>query len=75
MNKKEIENQYKKKIKLINNYNKFYYQKSKPKVSDKVYDELKKEILWLESNHKFLKSKKSPSINVGYQPSKIFKPT
>ena len=42
MNKKEIENQYKKKIKLINNYNKFYYQKSKPKVSDKVYDELKK---------------------------------
>ena len=73
MNKKEIENQYKKKIKLINNYNKFYYQKSKPKVSDKVYDELKKEILWLESNHKFLKSKKSPSINVGYQPSKIFK--
>ena len=73
MNKKEIENQYKKKIKLINNYNKFYYQKSKPKVSDKVYDELKKKILWLESNHKFLKSKKSPSINVGYQPSKIFK--
>jgi len=55
MNKKEIENQYKKKIKLINNYNKFYYQKSKPKVSDKVYDELKKEILWLESNHKYLK--------------------
>ena len=41
MNKKEIENQYKSKLKLINYYIKFYYDKSKPKVSDKKYDELK----------------------------------
>ena len=73
MNKKEIENQYKEKIELINNYNKFYYDRNKPKVSDKVYDELKAEILLLETNHKFLRSKNSPSKNVGYKPSKNFK--
>ena len=28
--------------------------------------------MWLELNHKFLKSKKSPSTNVGYKPSKNF---
>ena len=35
MNKKEIQNLYKKKIELINNYNKFYYDSSDPKVLDK----------------------------------------
>ena len=73
MNKKNIENQYKTKIDLINDYNKFYYDKSDPKVSDKVYDELKAEILLLESNYEFLKSKNSPSKNVGHKPSKNFK--
>ena len=57
MNKKKIENQYKAKIDLINNYNKFYYDESEPKVSDKVYDDLKAEILLLESTYNFLKSK------------------
>ena len=42
MSKKKIKNQYRKKIKLINNYNEFYYDKSKPLVSDQNYDELKK---------------------------------
>ena len=73
MTKKKIENQYKEKIDLINNYNKSYYDKSKPKVSDKAYDKLKEEIILLESKYKFLKSKSSPSINVGYKPSKNFK--
>ena len=59
MNKKEIENQYRSKIKLINEYNKFYYDKSKPKVSDKQYDDLKKAVLELEFRYKFLKSKNS----------------
>ena len=40
MNKKILE-EYKKKIKLINKYNKFYYDKSKPLVLDKDYDDLK----------------------------------
>ena len=42
MNKFEIKIQYKNKLKLINEYNKFYYDRNKPKVSDKDYDELKK---------------------------------
>ena len=73
MIKKKIENQYKEKINLINEYNEFYYDKSKPRVSDKIYDQLKAEILLLESRYKFLKLKNSPSKNVGYQPSKNFK--
>jgi DNA ligase (NAD+) len=73
MTKKEIEKIYQNKIELINDYNKFYYNKNSPKVSDKKYDELKKEILSLEDKYKFLKSKESPSKIVGYKPSKNFK--
>ena len=72
MSNKKIENQYNQKLKLLNKYNKFYYDKSSPKVSDKVYDELKESILLLENNYEFLKSKESPSINVGFKPSKNF---
>ena len=73
MTKKEIENKYQEKIKLINDYNKHYYDKSNPLVSDKEYDDLKKKILSLETKHKFLNSKESPSIIVGFKPSKNFK--
>jgi DNA ligase (NAD+) len=73
MNIKEIQKKYKKKIKLINRFNKFYYDKSNPKVSDKKYDDLKKEILLLEDKYQFLKSKNSPSKIIGYKPSKNFK--
>jgi DNA ligase (NAD+) len=73
MSEKDIEKKYKEKIKLINRYNKFYFAENNPVVSDQEYDELKAEILSLESNNKFLKSKKSPSENVGYKPSKNFK--
>ena len=72
MNKKDIEIEYKKKIKLIINYNKNYYDASKPLVSDKVYDDLKKSILNLENKHSFLNSKNSPSKIVGFKPSKNF---
>ena len=73
MNKKEIEITYKKKIKLINNFNKNYYDKNNPLVTDKEYDDLKKDILLLEKNYKFLSSENSPSKVVGYKPSKNFK--
>ena len=72
MHSQKIVKLYKKKIKLINEYNKFYYNKNSPKVSDKEYDELKKEILSLEDKYKFLKSKESPSKIVGHKPSKNF---
>jgi DNA ligase (NAD+) len=73
MNKKKILIKYKKKINLIKEYNKFYYENSNPKVDDKEYDKLKKEILLLEKKNQFLNSKNSPSIIVGHKPSKNFK--
>jgi len=72
MNKKKIESDYKKKIKLLTNYNKNYYDTSKPLVSDKAYDDLKNSILILESKYSFLNSEKSPSKVVGFKPSKNF---
>ena len=62
---------YKKKLKLLENYNKHYYQNQKPLVSDKEYDELKSEILELEKKYGF-NDLKSPSVKVGYKPSKKF---
>ncbi len=62
---------YKKKINLLEKYNKFYYQNQSPLVSDKEYDELKNEILQLEKKHNF-SNLKSPSIKVGYKPSKKY---
>ena len=73
MNKKDIQVKYNKKIKLIKELNKFYFDKSLPKVSDEEYDELKKEIILLENNYNFLKSKTSISEIVGHKPSKNFK--
>ncbi len=73
MNKKEIIIQYNKKVELINKLNKFYFDKSKPIVSDEEYDDLKKEIILLENKYKFLQSNNSPSKSVGHKPSKNFK--
>ena len=72
MNKKKILSDYKKKIKLLIEYNKSYYDANNSLVTDKEYDELKKDILILESNHSFLDSKNSPSKTVGFKPSKNF---
>ncbi len=73
MNIKKLEITYKKKIALFSKYNNEYYNESKPSVSDEEYDNLKKEILSLEDKYKFLKSKNSPSSNIGHKPSKNFK--
>ena len=73
MNEVKIKKDYSKKIKLFDKCNRYYYEKSKPLVSDQKFDDLKKEIIFLEKNYSFLKDKKSPSISVGYKPSKIFK--
>ncbi len=73
MKKKEIQKKYIDKIKLLNKYNDSYYDKSKPIVSDQVYDNLKKVILQLEIDYNFLRSENSPSKVVGHKPSKNFK--
>ena len=72
MNKKKILSEYKNKIKLLSKYNKSYYEKNSPEVSDDNYDKLKKEIILLENEYAFLKSKNSPTQTVGYKPSKNF---
>ena len=73
MEKKESEKLYLNKIKEINKHNKLYYSEDSPIISDKEYDELKKEILELESKYSFLNHKDSPSKKVGFKPSKNFK--
>ena len=72
MQKNEIKKKYSNKIKELNKHNLLYYQKSKPIISDKDYDELKKEILELEKKYTFLISDMSPSNTVGFKPSKFF---
>ena len=73
MIKKEIVAKYHKKIQLLEKYNELYYDKNNPGISDAGYDQLKNEILLLENKYKNLKSKYSPSIKIGFKPSKNFK--
>jgi len=74
MSKKEdnIIRNYLKKIKLLERYNKYYYDKDSPIVNDQQYDDIKKKIIDLEKNNFFLK--KYPPVNdsVGYKPSSKF---
>ena len=69
----KVKKDYHQKIKLISKYNKFYYSKSKPIVDDSTYDKIKLEILNLEKKYSFLKSNESPSLSIGFKPSKNFK--
>ena len=73
MNKNLIKKKYKKKIQLLNYYNKKYFSDNITEISDTDFDQLKKEIINLEKEHKFLKDKDSPSNKVGFKPSKNFK--
>ena len=73
MNDISIRKDYLKKIRLINKYNKFYYDNNDSVVSDYEYDELKKDVLKIEKKYPNLISKESPSLNVGFKPSKNFK--
>jgi len=73
MKKNLIRKEYEKKIKLIDYYNKNYFNENISKVSDAEYDDLKKEIVFLENRYDFLKNKDSPSQTIGHKPSKNFK--
>ncbi len=68
----KIKKNYQIKINEYQKHNRLYYQKSSPVISDKDFDELKKEIIGLEKKYNFLKSNLSPSKTVGFKPSKIF---
>ena len=73
VNKNIIEKDYLNKINLIKRYNKAYYLKSNPEITDADYDKLKKNILDLEKKYNFLSNQDSPSQSVGFKPSKNFK--
>ena len=70
---KKIKTDYENKIRIINKYNEYYYDKSSPLVADSEYDTLKKEILNLERKYKILANENSLSNSVGHKPSKNFK--
>ena len=72
MKKEDLKKKYNLKLQELEKHNRLYYQNSKPIISDSNYDRLKSEISELERKYKFLNSKNSPNINVGYKPSKTF---
>ena len=72
MSDKKIKNLYNQKLKELNLHNQLYYDKSKPKISDVDYDNLKQSILEIEKKYPYLRSKNSPSLSVGFKPSKNF---
>ena len=72
MSSSNIKKKYSLKISEIKKHNQFYFEKNTPKISDKEYDDLKKEVLDLEKEYPFLISKDSPSNSVGFRPSKNF---
>ena len=70
--KVSLKKKYINQIKELKKHNKLYYLNNNPSITDKEYDDIKKNILDLEKKYKFLKHKESPSINIGFKPSKIF---
>ena len=66
MHKKEIEKNYIKKINELKRHDKAYFENDNPIISDQKYDNIKQEILNLEKKYKYLKSKHTPSQNVGF---------
>ena len=71
--KSDIIKDYQKKIKLIKKYNKLYYNDDSPLIPDSEYDKLKKEIVDLEDQNRFLKKFGSIKNIVGSKPSNKFK--
>ena len=67
-----IKRDYLNKITQIQKYNKAYFIDSRPLVDDSIYDKLKIKVLELEKKYDFLKDKNSPSLSLGFKPSKNF---
>ena len=74
MSKKDdnIIKNYIKNKKLLNQHNRSYYDKDSPIISDKKYDDLKKETLELEKSSSVLKKYGSINDTVGFKPSSKF---
>ena len=55
--KVSLKKKYINQIKELKKHNKLYYLKNNPSITDKEYDDIKKNILDLEKKYKFLKHK------------------
>ncbi len=63
---------YHEKLKKFNRFNKAYFEKDSPLISDYDFDKLKTELIKLEKEYPFLKSPKGIQEAVGYKPSNKF---
>ena len=70
--KDNIIQDYLKKRKLLEKYNRSYYDKDSPTTSDQEYDDVKKKIIKLEKDNSFLKTYGLISEKVGFKPSAKF---
>ena len=71
MKKNNVKSEYLKKIKQLHKFNKAYFKKDNPLVSDEKYDNLKLEVLDIEKKYPFLKNDLSPSSAIGFEPFKL----
>ena len=72
-NKSQITSLFKKRISEIKKHNDSYFNKDRPVISDKDYDNLKREIIELQNKYKFLKDQKLFENLVGSPPTNKFK--
>ena len=68
----DITKEFKEKLKKLKKHNDLYYNQDKPSVSDAEYDNLKKEIFYLENKYDFLKKLKLLDKIVGSPPTNKF---
>ncbi len=71
-NQEKIKKIYKKKVDELIKFNKAYFDKDNPIISDLEFDELKKELLKLIKQYPFLKKIKNLDTIVGHKPSVKF---
>ena len=73
MKKEDIKKKYSKQKKLLTKYNHHYFNLDSPLVSDLKYDQIKKKIIKLETDHPYLAEKNSVQDQVGAPLTKKFK--
>jgi DNA ligase (NAD+) len=71
--KEKIIEKYTQKLNNLIKHNELYYINDNPKISDRDYDILKREIISLEKKYSFLKKNKSVDNIIGAPPSNKFK--
>ena len=74
-NQEKIKNLYKEKVKKLFDFNKAYFEKDNPIISDFEFDLLKKELVQLAKKYPFLKKVENLDNLVGFKPSAKFEKT